>query len=179
MVVVVISGLSGVGKTTVAKRLAEYMKYEYFSVGNAFKKYGSGSNSLSKSLSVWETRGKNKEFHYQLDNLQLQVADNDNVVIDGKISIFVFRNFDKYPCFKVWLYCDRETRIKRIAERDGLKKSEVKELLDKKEKYEKEMFKKIYNIDIGKLDAYADVSIDTTELPVDEIVNKIIRMMPK
>ncbi len=176
MVVIVISGLSGTGKTAVAKALAKHLGLEYFSVSDSLREIYPREKELIRIVKIWRNYNVTKSMQMKFENMQIQMARKGNVVIDGEIAIYILRNV---PSFKVWLEADREKRIERIAKRDGISPKEVGPLLNEKEKYEENFFHKLYGISVRSLDAYADLVIDTTFLPIEEVVNKIIRVMPK
>ena len=176
MVVIAISGLSGTGKTAVAKELARHLEYDYFSVTDALKEMSTAKGELLRVLDIWKRGNITKNTQLKIENLQIQMANKDEVVIDGEITIYILRNT---PAFKVLLTADPQVRIKRVAKRDSLPVKEAARLLEEKEKIEETYFKKFYGISPKALETYADFVIDTTSLPVEEVVNSIIRVMPK
>lgn len=176
MVAIAISGLSGTGKTTVAKELARRLGYDYFSVTESLKEMSTVKGELLRVLDIWKRGNITKNTQLKIENLQLQMANKNEVVIDGEITIHILRNT---PAFKVLLTADPQVRIERIAKRDSLSIKEAQKFLEEKENIEEMYFKKFYGISLKALETYADFVIDTTTLPVEEIVNSIIRVMPK
>jgi len=176
MVVITISGLTGSGSSTVAKLLADNLKLDYFSLGKIFKKQSQQKTETLKAIEVWKSKGKDKNFHQAIDELQRDVAKQGNVVIDSKLSVFILKNMAD---FRVWLKASKKVRIERIAKRDNISAESASSLIQEKEEQEIKNWKRIYNINFLLLEYDADVSIDTSIINPEEIVNKIIRLMPK
>ncbi len=176
MSTIVISGLSGTGKTTIARKLAKKLGIDYFSVTDLFRDIYPRDKELERIIKIWREYKITKATQLKIENSQIQVAKRGNVVIDGEIAIYVLR---RVPSFKIWLTAEESIRVERIAKRDGFGIEEARTILAKKERYESEFFRKFYGIKLNILDTYADFTIDTSFLPTEEIINKIIRVMPK
>src|SRR3989344_725544 len=119
---VVISGQPGAGNTTVAQLISKKLGIEYFSMGQLFKDIGRGTyknkkyyplfkelcdkkglvmpdmdskNETHAAFDFWKTEvGKSKELHNVIDELQLKIAENGNVVMEGKLSIRMIKKAD-------------------------------------------------------------------------------------
>ncbi|MEM5801048.1 MAG: cytidylate kinase family protein [Candidatus Aenigmatarchaeota archaeon] len=172
MVVIAVSGLPGAGSSTISKKLAEYFGLKYFSPGEYFKSYSNKNNQITKALDVFESGvGKEKKFHEEIDEMQKRLARNGNIVICGKLSIIMLKDIAD---FKIWIDCSFEERVRRTAERDGLKFEDVIKMMEKREKMEIEEWKKDYDIDYRKQKEIADLIIDNTHLSIEETVEKIL-----
>ena len=155
MSVIAISGMPGSGSTTVSKIIAEKLKINHFSPGRAFKdlardkaedqfyysmlkefcdKAGlkipkiNATDDSNADLGLWNTDfGKNPKFHKIIDyDLQQKLAESGNIIIDGKLSLYMLKNSKK-----VWLKASLEERAKRAPKRDGLSLENAKKIKEK------------------------------------------------
>lgn len=198
MKVIAISGLPGSGSTTVSKKLASVLNLHHFSPGRVFKDAGRGmlqqqfyyplffkicnSKQIQFELlhaqddshavvSLWDSEmGKSKSFHEAIDDLQKALAQEGNIVIDGKLSLHMLPQAE---C-KVWLTASRDTRAMRSARRDGLSLEEAQTLIPQREHIEASEWKKIYAFDYRDQQSLASIVIDTTHLTPDQVVETIV-----
>ena len=91
-IVICICGMTGCGKSTVAKRLAEKYGLRYLSGGNALKALAIEAGYKPAEIGWWETdegikflqrRIKNSEFDKKVDGKLLELAKQGNVVFDS------------------------------------------------------------------------------------------------
>ena len=167
--VITISGLHGVGKSTIAKSISKEFNLRYISAGLLFRKI-----AKEKNLSLLELSEKamlSPEIDAIIDNMQKEEASKGNVIIDGLISSFICKDFAN---IKIYIKADLETRINRIAKRDGIDFNKaLKETLER-ENNERERFKKFYGFDIDNISIY-DLVIDNSFISAP-ICIKIIKM---
>jgi len=168
--VICISGQPACGASTAAKIVAEKLGLEYFSPGQYFKKHSYGRETES-AINVWKTeKGSSKDFHNDIDRLQLEIAEKGNVVIDGKLSIRMIKDAD----LKVWLKAEIGKRAERVAKRDSISFGPALEKLKEKEELERKNWKKIYGFDYFEQENEADLIVDNTELSAEETAEKIL-----
>ena len=172
MVVIAISGLPCVGTTTVGKLVARKLGLGFFSPGAYFKQHFRAEKEIDRALGFLRTGGSEKEFHVKLDKMQLDVAKAGDVVIAGKLSIYILKDLAD---LKVWLKADLNTRVKRLCERDELAIKEAKSKLKERESLERELWKSIYGIDYVEQESMADVVIDTSKKTPAQVAAQIIR----
>ncbi|MFH8080898.1 MAG: cytidylate kinase family protein [Candidatus Aenigmatarchaeota archaeon] len=177
LTVIAITGLPGAGSSTIAKLLAERLNLKYFSPGEYFKNHSDRKKQIEQALDVFQSGlGKEKYFHEKIDEIQRKLGKEGNVVICGKLSIFILKDIAD---FKIWLDCSFEERVRRTAERDGLKLRDVEKMLKEREKLEVDEWKKDYGIDYRKQRDMADLIIDNTRLSKEETVEKILDFIQK
>ena len=170
MVVIAISGKPGAGTSTVAKLLAKRMGIGYFSPGEKFFK-ASGKDGTTEALETWRGKGKIKKFHEDIDNFQRRLARGGNVVICGKLSIWVLKDLAD---LKIWLDCDFEERVKRSSARDGISLEDARRKLKEREEVEEVEWKRMYGLDRNTQREMADLVLDTTKMDVDGVVERIL-----
>ncbi len=175
MVVIAISGKPGAGTSTIAKMVAERLNIEYFSPGQKFFKPFEEKDDTTEALDFWRNKkGKSKGFHEKIDDYQRELAKKGNIVICGKLSVWVLKDLAD---LKVWLDCDFEERVRRSSKRDKINLKETKEKLKKREKIEENEWKRIYGFDRNSQKEMADIVIDTGVKNPEEIVEEIVEMV--
>lgn len=171
MPVICISGQSTCGTSTTAKMLAERLGLKYFSPGQYYKKHFSGASETEKMVSGWRTKkGSSKDFHEKIDGLQQKAAEDGDVVIDGKLSIWAVKNAE----LKVWIKADTKIRAGRVMKRDGIEFEEALVKVREKDKLERDGWKKVYGFDFWEQEKKADLVIDNSDLTPEEVVDKIV-----
>ncbi len=172
MTVIAVSGPPGAGTSTIAKKLAEKLEIKYFSPGQ-YMKNKAGGNETEAAFKGWEDEElSSEEFHNDIDEMQKQVARKGEVVIDGKLSVYMI---DQYADLTVFLTAPIETRAKRSSKRDKMDYKDVKETIRKRQREEVENWGEMYGFNyIEKQRKDADVVIDTSDKNPEKIVREIL-----
>lgn len=168
-VVIAISGPHGVGKSTVAKRIAELFNLRYISAGQIFREKCKASKlTLEEFSKLAET---SIEIDQSIENKTFKEALKGNVVIDAQLAGWITRNIQS---IKIYLTAPIEVRVRRIADRDHKPYDEVLMETLSREESEKKRFKAFYNYDLNDLTIY-DMVLNTANLSVNGVI-KIIEM---
>jgi cytidylate kinase len=179
-VVICIGGMAGSGKSTVARRLAEKYKLKYLSGGDALKALAVGEGYKFLGPGWWESsegmrflaeREENHRFDKAVDRKLLQMARKGDVILDSWTMPWLFEG-----AFKVWLEASPEKRAERIAGRDKLTFEEALNVLRRKEKQTKAIYKELYGFNLGEDFAPFSFILDTNSLESDEVF-KIVCMV--
>jgi len=169
---IVISGPPGSGSTKTALKLAKKLGLKCFSTGDLFKSYS--KERKNRALDVWNEYGKIRKFHQDLDEYQRKKAKKGNIVICGKLSIFLLKDLAD---FKIWVESPLKVRAKRIAKREGISMVKAIDQIKKREQIERTTWKRVYDFDYFDQKNLADLVIDSSENSVEEVVEKILNSM--
>jgi len=159
-----LTGMMGVGKSTIGKNLAKKLKYNFFDVDELIEnKEGASISSIFKN--------KSESYFRKIENeITLQVLRRKNSVISLGGGAFLnksIRTSAKEKSISFWLDVD----IVKLIER--LKRSKKRPLLYKKNI--SDTVKKIY-IEREKIYSKADYRIKCSSLKTKEIVDKILKL---
>ncbi len=171
--VIAVSGKPGAGTSTIARKLAERLGLKYFSPGQKFFKPSKQVDDTHEALEKWKTReGSSKEFHEKIDYYQKELAKKRNVVICGKLSIWVLKDLADV---KIWIDCFLDERVRRTARRDKISFEEAKHKITERERIETEEWKRMYGINRSDQCNMADIVVDSTNLTREETLNTILK----
>ena len=159
-----LTGMMGVGKSTIGRNLAKKLKYNFFDVDKLIEiKEGASINFIFKN--------KSENYFRKIENeITLQVLKKRNSVISlggGAFLNKLIRTSAKRKSVSFWLDVD----IPQLIER--LKRTKKRPLLYKKNI--SDTIKKIY-IEREKIYNKADYRIKCSSLKTNEIVNKILKL---
>ena len=163
----VLTGMMGVGKSTVGKSLAMKLQYTFVDIDKLIeKKEGCSINLIFKK--------KGEDYFRRLENeVTLQVFEKSNSVISLGGGTFLnksIRIISKKLSVSFWL----DVSIEELIER--LRKTKKRPLLYKKNMNDE--VKKIY-LERKKTYNEADYRIKCNLLKLDEIVNKVLQLYEK
>ena len=159
-----LTGMMGVGKSTIGRNLAKKLKYNFFDVDKLIEiKEGTSINFIFKN--------KSENYFRKIENeITLQVLKKRNSVISlggGAFLNKLIRTSAKRKSVSFWLDVD----IPQLIER--LKRTKKRPLLYKKNI--SDTIKKIY-LEREKIYSKADYRIKCSSLKTNEIVDKILKL---
>lgn len=168
--IITISGNAGSGKSTVAKVLKVKLGMKRYYMGGILRDIAKQKGLTLEEFS--NLRLKNSSFDKEIDEYQKNLANKDNIIVEGRTSFYFIPN-----SFKIFLKCSLDVAAERIfkdkrEEESGTLK-EIKELLIKRSKQDEQRYLELYGINPFDESNY-DLVIDTSNLRVDEVVEEII-----
>jgi len=172
-VIICISGMTGSGKSTVAKRLAEKYGLGYFSGGNALKTLAKEEGYDSEARGWWESteglsflqqRMGNPIFDKKIDEKLLELEAEGNVVLDCWTIPWLLDEG-----FKVWLEGSPEVRAKRVVSRDLISNEEALKALTEKDARTRQIYKKLYGFNLGQDLTPFNLVLSTDGLDPDDV----------
>jgi len=173
MSVIAISGLPCAGSSTIAKYLSKELKLAYFSPGSYIKKKLGGDNPklIANAYHGYLNSSRTQK---AIDRMQIMKAKNGNIVIDGKLSIYILNEISNV---NIWLYADVKCRADRLCQKHGISYKDAKELLSEREESEVETWRKTYCIEFDSLPKYSNLVFDTRTVTHELILEKTIEKL--
>ena len=173
MAVIRVTGNIGSGKTTLCKKLAEFLSYEYHSVGALIREMATEREQTVEEFYSWLATEPQmeKEIDMLLENLMFA---KDNLVIDGRMAPFGACAFQK---INILLKVGCEEGARRCQERPENQNKTIHELIrlnEEREEAEKNRYRKLYGIENHLDENRFDIAIDTTHLTKAEGQTELI-----
>lgn len=165
LMIVAIAGPIGVGKSTVAKLLAQQLGYRYISGGEVFRDI-----ARQRGISVTEVNRlaeRDPSLDHELDRRQRELAQQGDCVVESRLSGWMVE-----ADLKVWLKAPSEIRAERVAARERQPIAAAQAELAERERSEWARYKQLYGIDVDDLNPYHLV-IDTTKWSAEAIARAL------
>ena len=163
---IAISGLTGVGKTTVADIVAQWLDIPHIRL--SFKDL-----AAEKGISLFEYQKmaeKDPSVDREFDEFQKKVLRSKDSYV---ASTWLAPWLDDTD-INVWLYADLDTRVKRISNRESLSSEEARGYIDRKDSSNIKRYKELYNIDIRDRDRF-HICVNTSLYSPKEVAEIIIQ----
>ena len=176
-IVICISGMTGSGKSTVAKKLAAKYGLDYFSGGSALKTLAQDEGYNPDVTGWWETaeglrfleqRMGDPAFDRRIDEKLLELAEQGNVVLDSWTMPWLLKEG-----FKIWLEASPQVRAKRVINRDDISIEEAIKALKKKDERTRQIYNGLYGFDLGHDLTPFNLVLATDELDPDEVFHAV------
>lgn len=163
---ILLSGLSGTGSTTAARRIAADLGLRYVYGGQIFRNLaverGISLEELAESLE------RNPETEREIDRRLIEAGMADDVLIEGRTIGWIFPV--DVPASRIWLICELPERLRRVQAREHHPRSA--ENLLRREASDNRRYRTLYGIEPEDYSPF-DLVLDTTRLSVDEVVDHI------
>jgi len=172
-IVICIAGLTGCGKSTVAKRLAGKYGLKYLSGGMAlkelaikigYKPHGRGWWETSEGVKFLDHRLKDPKFDKQVDEQLLKWAKRGNVVLDSWTIPWLFKGG-----FKIWFEASAKVRARRLAERDDISVKEALNAVREKDEKTRRIYYDVYGFKLGEDFSPFNLILDVNHLDAEEV----------
>ncbi len=173
---ILIAGLTGTGKSTVAKEVASHLGLEYIS-GSAILRTMLGKPNFQqwesqKGIEMIKERLKKPSADKKTDAELLSiVSKKDNLVVDSWTIPWLYKGED---AIKIYLTADFKERAKRIQSRDKIEENEALKFVKEKDELTAKVYKKLYKIDIFDPKGF-HLAIDTSHVNPEVIAELIVR----
>jgi cytidylate kinase len=182
LLAIIISGMSAVGKSTVARVLAREYGLKYYCGGDALKELASKRSFEPKGDDWWDTsegmrfleeRRLNPEFDRLIDKQLADTVKKGDVVISSYPIPWLVKDG-----VKIWLKASPETRAKRMAGRDKIPYERALEIVKRRDIENAQLYRSLYGINFGEDLSVFDFVIGTDHLSkkaVVEIASIVVR----
>ena len=164
---ILLSGLSGTGSTTAAKRIAADLGLRYVYGGAIFRKMAQDRGIPLEELveSLERNTATEKEVD---DHLKEMARAEDDILIESRTIGWILP--EDVPAIRIWLTCDLAERLQRVQNREHHARSP--ENLLRRESSDNKRYRALYGIEPNDFTPF-DLVVDTTSLSVDEVVREI------
>ena len=172
---IVISGPPAVGKTTVAKGLAEEFQLTYLSGGDVLKEMAVDHGFDSDGDDWWDTeegmkflnqREQNSEFDKKLDEKLIGLFNQGGMVITSYTLPWLIKDG-----IRIWLEGSHESSTKRMQSRDSMSPEDAYEITKERFDKNKALYKKLYDFDFGEDKSVFDLIINTDNLTAQQVID--------
>jgi len=172
---IVISGPPAVGKTTVAKGLAEEFQLEYLSGGDVLKEMAIEEGFNSDGDDWWDTeegmrfltqREQNSKFDRTLDEKLITIFKRGGVVITSYTLPWLTQDG-----IKIWLEGSHASSTERMQTRDNMSPQEAYEITKERFDKNKALYKKLYDFDFGEDKSVFDLIINTDNISAQQVID--------
>ncbi len=163
-ITITVSGLSGSGKSTVAKAISKAFNLELKSMGDIFREF-----AKEKGITIEEfSKTRNEDTDILLDKKTIELAKQGKIILVGRLTGWVAGdNAD----IKLWVDCEEDVRIKRVAKRENISEEEAKIRIEERDNADAQRYKELYGIDINDKSIY-DILFDNTTATYEEAITK-------
>lgn len=177
---IIISGMPGVGKSTLAKLLAKELGVEYICGGDLLKEIAR-KRGYEPTENWWETkegmeflikRRSDPSFDRELDKLLVRRATKGDCVITSWTLPWIWKGG-----IKIWLSASQLERARRIARRSNLSMKEALRLIKQRDDENVKLYKRLYGYELEKdLEAF-DLIVDNEGVTPAEILRNLLRVL--
>lgn len=171
---IIISGPPAVGKTTVAKSIADEFNLKYLSGGDVLKDLARDEGFSTDGDDWWDTpdgmkflnkRAQNSEFDIKVDEKLKELFYKGGVVITSYTLPWLVDDG-----IKIWLDGSHQSSASRMTIRDNLSKENALEITKKRYDENKLLYKKLYDFNFGEDKSVFDKIINTDGLSAEKVI---------
>ena len=172
---IIISGPPAVGKTTIAKGIAEEFGLTHLSGGDILKEIAEEQGFKTGGDDWWDTqegmnflsqRQENSEFDKKVDDKLKKHFLDGNVVITSYTLPWLVEGG-----VKIWLEGSKENSAQRMTVRDNLSKDSALEIVQKRYQENKKIYKALYGFEFGEDLSLFDKIIETDGLNASQVLD--------
>lgn len=175
--IITITGVAGSGVSTISKKLAERLRFRFFSAGALFRAVADAHHMTLGELT--RQAESDHSIDKEIDELVQELGIKETrLVVDSRLAYhWIHRSF------KVFLHVPPEVGAQRIhdsarnEDKDGNKIDTVEGVLQKtaaRHASKKQRYQDIYAVDIENTKPF-DLVLDTTDLSAERAVEEIVR----
>ena len=171
---IIISGPPAIGKTTVAKGLAEEFDLVHLSGGDILKELAKDKGFDTKRNDWWDTqegmnflieRQENSEFDKNVDDKLKKLFSKGNVVITSYTLPWLVDGG-----IKIWLSGSKKNSVQRMTIRDNLSETNALGIVQKRYNENKIIYKTLYGFEFGEDLSVFDKIIETDNLNAKQVL---------
>ena len=172
---VTVGGLAGTGTSTLCRLLAAHLDLPYTYAGSLFRQ-----EAARRGMSLAEFGALCQEdpaIDRSLDDRQLELLRDGGVLLEGRMAGWLAEHDgDEVDAYTVWVVCDEDERMRRIAERDGGDLEEQRTATLAREASEQARFLDYHGADLSDVSIY-DLVLDSTDATPTELAQTVLAEM--
>ncbi len=178
---IIVSGMPSVGKTTVARAIAEKFELRLVGGGDMLKEMALEKGYKPSGSDWWDTpegmrflaeRNSNKEFDKEVDRRLIEYVKRGRVVITSYTLPWICSDG-----LKIWLKASLKTRAKRLASRDSISLDEALEIVKTRDEENRLLYRSLYGIDFGNDLSVFNYVIDTENESAHKVSSEAISLV--
>ena len=171
---IIISGPPAIGKTTVAKGLAEEFDLVHLSGGDILKELAKDKGFDTKGNDWWDTqegmnflieRQENSEFDKNVDDKLKKLFSKGDVVITSYTLPWLVDGG-----VKIWLSGSKKNSVQRMTIRDNLSETNALGIVQKRYNENKIIYKTLYGFEFGEDLSVFNKIIETDDLDAKQVL---------
>ncbi|MBI2184821.1 MAG: cytidylate kinase family protein [Thaumarchaeota archaeon] len=176
--VIIISGYPSVGKTTVAKVVAQHLKLGYMGGGEAlmamairkgYKPSGEDWWDTAEGMAFLRERSGNSQFDKDVDNELLEAVDKGNMVVTSYTLPWLAKKG-----WKFWLSASAENRARRMSGRDRISYEDAVKVVRTRDEENRNLYSKLYGFEFGYDLSVFDFVVSTDRLSKEQTVESVL-----
>jgi cytidylate kinase len=178
MQAIIMCGMPAVGKTTVARLIADELGLPLVGGGDILKEIAQEEGYNATGDDWWDTaegmkflqerRGSSK-FDQEVDSRLLKKATKGGVVITSYTLPWLSKKG-----LKVWLSATPESRAVRMAKRDSSTPEECMKVIAKRDSENFILYKKLYGMEFGKDLSPFQLVVGTDDVPAKKVAKEVL-----
>ncbi len=175
------SGMPSVGKTTVANEISKDFHLRHIGGGDMLKQIAIDRGYNPMGSDWWDSpegmrfsseRKRNPNFDVEVDKLLLREIRKGGVVVTSYSVPWLARSG-----LKLWFAADQKTRARRLAGRDSISLKGALNIITRRDRENRVLYKKIYGIDFGKDLSVFNFVIDTEDLSAKSVAKAAYKIV--
>jgi len=176
--IITISGVAGSGKTTVGKILAEKLGYKFYDIGTLRKQMAKARGMTIEEFNKLGETDSSTDKDADAFTINLAKTEKDFVMQGRTAYHFIPHSVKIYLTVSPQIAAERVVMDNLNPERNSASKTATVEQIEKlcKDRDNSDMlrYRKIYGIENFADPKNYDLVLDTTNLSVNQVVNKIL-----
>ncbi|MXX20992.1 MAG: AAA family ATPase [Cenarchaeum sp. SB0665_bin_23] len=178
---IILSGPPAVGKSTIARRLADIYKMNCVSGGDILKEVAVKEGFAPAGEDWWDTvdgmnflamREENFDFDRMIDGQLLRMCRQGDVIITSYTLPWLTSD-----AIRVWLECSESVSARRLQNRDGVDAEQAHRVARDRYKRNHTLYKNNYGFDFGMDDDIFDVIIHTDGKEISQVITEVVERL--
>ncbi len=178
---IILCGMPAVGKTTVARIIADRLKLPLVGGGDILKEIAmeDGYNAVGddwwdtkEGMKFMEERRGSPEFDKEVDRRLLAKTRKGDVVITSYTLPWLAKDG-----VKVWLSGTKKSRSERMARRDTSTPAHCAKVIEERDRENYALYKKLYGIEFGKDLSPFNLVVGTDEVPAEKVADLVLKYL--